>query len=263
MTPREERGTSEPVPARMPVTCWTKVLAAAGVDSRQAADAISELYQAYWRPLYSYLRVQGQDHHDAEDIINGLFAELLDPDNRWFGKVDRSKGRFRSFLLTALKFHLSNEHRRQASIKRGGAHRQISIDEETEGRALAETLDDPTAPEAVYDRAWKVELTRRALQRLEREQIRGGRQDVFRALVRHLVEGIDANYRELGRRLGMSEGAVATAVNRLRERLRVLIQSEVAETVGNPDEVEAELRELFGVAPAKSPARPPAQPSEI
>ena len=240
----------------MPSTRWTRVLAAARGDTSQAAAAMGDIYLAYWRPLYGYLRCQGQDHHDAEDLINGLFAELTDPNSHWFEQVDRDKGRFRSFLLIALKFHLSNEHRRQASIKRGGTHRQISIDAEAEGRTLAETLEDVTAPEAAYDRTWKVEITRHALQRLEREQSRGGRGEVFRALVRHLAHGEDANYRELGRRLGMSEGAVATAISRLRERFRVLIEAEVAETVGDPDQVQVELRELFGIEGPKAPCQP-------
>ena len=250
--------TSNPGAARMPATRWSQVLAAASDDRSQAAAAISAIYLDYWRPLYGYLRCQGQTHHDAEDLINGLFAELTDPKSDWFGHVDREKGRFRSFLLIALKFHLSNEHRRQASIKRGGTHRQISIDAEVEGRVLAEYLEDPTAPEAAYDRAWKVELTRRALQRLDREQTRGGRGEVFRALVQHLVNQDDANYRELGRRLGMSEGAVATAVSRLRQRFRVLLEAEIAETVSDPVQAQAELQELFGGAPVRPPGVSPA-----
>lgn len=236
----------------MPVTRWSRVLAAAGADTDQAAAAMGEIYLAYWRPLYGFLRGQGQDHHDAQDLINGLFAELTDPNGHWFGQIDRQKGRFRSFLLNALKFHLSNEHRRQASLKRGGAHRRISIDEEIEGQVLANNLADVTAPEVVYDRAWRVEVTRRVLQRLEREQERAGRTDLFRSLVGHLLDGgIRVSYRELGRPLGLSEGAVATALSRLRDRFRLLLRAEVAETLSDPAEVEDELRVLFGATVSK------------
>jgi RNA polymerase sigma factor (sigma-70 family) len=258
----EVHADSEPEAGRMPVTCWTLVLAAAGSDGDRAAAAMADIYRAYWRPLYRYLRCQGQDHHAAEDLINGLFADLTSPEHHWFAQPDRAKGRFRSFLLNALKFHLSNEHRRQASIKRGGAHHRISIDADAEGRALAESLEDPTTPEAEYDQAWKVELTRRALQRLEREQLRGGRGEVFQALVQHLVHGTDANYRELGRRLGLSEGAVATTISRLRQRLRVLLEAEVAETVDAPEQVQIEMQELFGLAPARPVAPPPRRTSD-
>jgi RNA polymerase sigma-70 factor (ECF subfamily) len=176
--------------------------------------------------------------------VQGFFARALEKD--YLGGADREKGRFRSFLLLALKRYMANEHARAGRQKRGGDVQLVSIDaRETESRYRWEPAD-PMTPEKAYDRRWAETVLRRVLERLGNEFNEEGKGKTFEALKLCLDgESGGASYAEIGRPLGMSEGAVKTAVHRLRQRYRELLRSEIAETVAAPELADEEIRHLF------------------
>ncbi len=224
-------------------THWSVVLDAGGGDPAQAGSALAALCQTYWYPLYSYVRRLGHGPDDAKDLTQEFFARLLE--KQWVAQVDASRGRFRSFLLTALKHFLANEWRRTQTVKRGGRQRLLSLDDTAEALNAGEPASDLT-PEKLYERRWALRLFERALSRLERDYQAAGRQDVYQALKEFLsADAKDGEYTQLGQRLGLSRGAVAAAVHRLRQRYRELVREEIAQTVTDEAGLEDEMRSLL------------------
>jgi RNA polymerase sigma-70 factor (ECF subfamily) len=227
-------------------TRWTLVVAAARLDeSAPAIRALAELCQTYWPPLYAYLRRQGYDTHDAEDLTQEFFSRLLA--KNYLADADPAKGRFRSFLLASLKHFLSNQRDRSRAQKRGGGQPMIALDALTaEARARIEPADNST-PDKAYDRQWALTLLDQALRRLRREYATAGREELFDNLKIFLTADAASalSHAEIGVKCGMSEGAVKVAAHRLRRRYRDLLREEVAQTVSSPEEVEGEIRELF------------------
>jgi RNA polymerase sigma-70 factor (ECF subfamily) len=212
-------------------------------DPVSAEKALAELCRTYWYPMYAFARRQGYAAHDAEDVVQGFFARLLE--KRDFGVLAREKGRFRSFLLAAAKHFFANERDRSRALKRGGGREWVSIDVlEAENRYAREPADGLT-PQADFDRQWALSLLERVLERLRGEMVVAGRGGHFEAMKFVLTGGHGRSYVEVGRKLGMSEGAVKVAVHRLRERYRDLIRAEVAQTVSSEAELEEELRALL------------------
>ncbi|NLF30141.1 MAG: sigma-70 family RNA polymerase sigma factor [Planctomycetes bacterium] len=242
-TPRTA-GTRPTSAARFAATRWSVVLAAnnwrAGTDARRAMD---ELVQAYWFPLYAYLRRRGCTPPQAEDLVQGFFARLLEKDA--LALVDRERGKFRSFLLTSLKHFMTDEHRKATADKRGGARQIFSLDTpDAEGRyALA--LADTITPEKVFERTWAIAVLNQVVTRLEGEYSARGRDDTFSAL-RHCLDGQTdtQSYTELAERLGMTETALRVTVHRMRQRYRELLREEILQTVADPGLVDEELRYL-------------------
>ena len=229
---------------RFATTHWTVVLEAGRSDSPQAAAALETLCRAYWYPLYSFVRRQVRDPQTAQDLTQEFFARLLAKDS--LAGVDRRKGRFRSFLLAALKHFLADEWDRWRRLKRGGGQPLLSLDETTaEGRYRLEPAHDLT-PERQYDRRYALTVLDRVLARLEEEFAAAGKRPLFEALQGSLVgdENV-APYTETGKRLHMSEAAVKVAAHRLRQRYRELLRAEIADTVASPAEIEDELRQLL------------------
>ena len=222
-------------------TRWSVVLAASGDDSRARA-ALTTLCHGYWYPLYAYVRRQGHAPHDAQDLTQEFFARLIE--KNWLSAVARERGRFRSFLLSAMKHFLANEWDKSHAQKRGGAVSFISINDEAESRYAAE----PSAPddEALYDRRWALTMLDRVLMRLRSEHADAGKIEQFDAL-KGALTGDAPPYAEIAVRLRTTEGAVKVAVHRLRERYRELLRAEIADTVTQSMEVEEELRHLFSV----------------
>ncbi len=224
-------------------THWSVVLDAGGVDPVQSGAALATLCQTYWYPLYTYVRRLGHGAEDAKDLTQEFFARLLE--KQWLAQVDASRGRFRSFLLAALKHFLTNEWRRMQTAKRGGGQRLLSLDDTAEAMYAHEPASDLT-PEKLYERRWALRLFERALDRLARDYQTTGRQDVYEALKGFLsAEAKDGEYAEVGERLGMSSGAVAAAVHRLRQRYRELVRDEIAQTVTDGTGLEEEMRSLL------------------
>jgi RNA polymerase sigma-70 factor (ECF subfamily) len=177
-------------------------------------------------------------------LTQEFFARLIE--KAWLGGVARDRGRFRSWLLAAMKHFLANEWKREQCQKRGGGAEVFSLDAETaESRYAIEPVDTASA-ERLYDRRWALELLDRVLARLEAEWKQAGKAEPFAAL-QFCLTGDKTPLAEVAARLGRSEGAVKVAVHRLRERYRELMRLEIAETVAEPSQVEAELAELFAV----------------
>lgn len=227
--------------ARFHTTRWTVVLAAQDQEGEAGQQALSLLCREYWYPLYAFVRRSGSSAEDAKDLTQAFFARLLEKD--YLSRADREKGRFRTFLLVALKRFLANEWHKAHTRKRGGALVHLSIDtREAEDRYLTEPAD-PVSPETLYDRRWAYTLIDRALERLRREFREVGREAVFDGLKDSLTGADPAAYAEVAKAIGLSEGATRVAVHRMRRRFGQLFREELAETV-TPENVQEEMRHL-------------------
>jgi DNA-directed RNA polymerase specialized sigma24 family protein len=225
-------------------TRWSLVLDAGTEMTPGGRAALATLCELYWYPLYSYLRRRGQSAEDAQDLTQGFFARLLE--KQGLQVVDRSRGRFRSFLLASLDHYVSNERDHAHAQKRGGSTPPISLD-----IALAEDFyirepADPWTPEKIFDRNWALALLGRVLARLGGEMQAEGKGELFNALQGYLSgEEAPASYQEVGKSLRMSDGALRVAVHRLRRRYRTLLYDEIAQTVATPEEIDLELQYLI------------------
>lgn len=240
-----ERNKTPAGAAQFANTHWSVVLSAANKrDPTRALESLEKLCGVYWHPLYFYARRQGESPHDAQDLTQEFFARLLQ--NDLLDSVDRSRGRFRSFLLAAFKHFLSNERDKARAQKRGGGQHPVPIDaSDAETHYGLEPADKMTA-EKIFERRWAMTLLERTATRLREEYERDGKNQLFEQLKITLTEPRGAiAYAVLGRALQMSEGAVKVAVHRLRLRYREILRSEVADTLADPADVEDEVRQIF------------------
>jgi RNA polymerase sigma-70 factor (ECF subfamily) len=246
--PRSSAAFAKPNPsaAVFRTTQWTRICLARGVQSTQARAALGELCKIYWYPLYAFVRRSGYAREDAQDLVQGFFARLLSQD--WLAQVDQSKGRFRSFLLAALKHFLANELDKARALKRGGAQQFLSLDGVTaESRYRLEPahLD---SPDKIFERRWAIQLLDKALAALQQEHNQEGKGTVFETLKDCLTGSRDSiHYAELAPRLGVSVGALKVIVHRFRQRYRELLREEVSQTVAAPDQIDDEMRHLVKV----------------
>jgi RNA polymerase sigma-70 factor (ECF subfamily) len=230
-------------------THWSVVLAAKEGGSDSARAALATLCATYWRPLYAFVRRSGHSVEDAQDLTQSFFSRLIEKDS--LRHVDPALGKFRAFLLAALKNFLANEWRRGQAEKRGGASQVVSIEEMTRaedfcasGRNRAET------PEQVYERNWALALLERTTVRLAAEFDAAAKGHVFAVLKPYLTGDHRGGYSQAATDLGISEVAVRVAVHRMRGRFRDLLVQEVSRTLPQPadaGELEEELRYLLGV----------------
>jgi len=225
-------------------THWSVVLAARRADTTRARDALARLCQTYWHPLHAYVRRLGHSPHDAQDLTQEFFARLLA--KNYLADADAARGRFRSFLLAALKHFLANEWEKARAQKRGGGQIPISIDPVAAETGCHFEPADPATAEKLFERRWALTLLDQVLRRLRQEYATTGRETLFEQLKPTLTEASrSVRYAEMATRLGTTEGAVKVAVHRLRQQYRELLRAEIAETVASPGEVEDELRNLF------------------
>jgi RNA polymerase sigma factor (sigma-70 family) len=238
-------GMEQPA-AAFGTTHWSVVLAAGSSDSPQAADALERLCRTYWYPLYAYVRRRGYGHEDAQDLIQAFLLQLLDRQS--FARVDRSKGRFRSFVLGGLNHFLADQRDRANAQKRGGGHSILSLDAQAAGqRYRLEPVDD-RSPDRLFERSWAMALLDSVLARLEQEFREAGKAELFERLRVFLVAGTaPETYAEVATETGMTAEAVRKAVHRLRHRYYELFRKEIAGTVADPSEVEEEMRYLCDV----------------
>jgi RNA polymerase sigma-70 factor (ECF subfamily) len=224
-------------------THWSVVLAAKDSRSPEAAQALEHLCRTYWYPLYAFVRRKGSPPEDAQDLTQAFFERLIE--KSFLKDVAPERGRFRSFLLAALGHFLADEWDRVKAAKRGGGFRFISLDQETIEDRYRSDASGAESPERHFDRLWAEAVMDRALAELENEHQAPGKAAQFEALVEFLARPpAEGEYAAVGGRLGLNSHAVAVTVARLRERFRVLVRAEIANTVDNPAEVDAELRYL-------------------
>jgi len=231
-------------PAAFVTTHWSVVLTAGRADTTRARDALARLCQAYWHPLYAYVRRVGHSPHDAQDLTQEFFARLLA--KNYLAGADQARGRFRSFLLTSLKHFLANEWDKGRAQKRGGGNLPIPIDPVAAETGCYCDPADPATADKIFDRRWALTLLDCVLRRLRNDYVTTGREHLFEQLKPTLTETSRAvRYAEIAVRLGTTEGAVKVAVHRLRQQYREVLRAEIADTVASPEEVDDELRNLF------------------
>ncbi len=225
-------------------TRWSMVLAA-GRDGQDRGAALARLCEDYWRPLYAYVRRTGRGPEEAQDLTQEFFTRLLE--KGWLEGVDREGGRFRSFLLCALRCLLIDQRKHDAAAKRGGGANILSLDwARAEGEIALEPVGKEETPERAFDRRWTLEVLHRAMLRLQAESETARKAEWFMALRPYLAAEPEAgDYERAGAALGLSPNAVAAAVRRLRLRYRELFRAEVAETLSDPARVDEELAHLL------------------
>ena len=227
-------------------TQWTQVLATRG-DAPEARQALSDLCAAYYTPVFVLMRRAAASEEAARDLTQEFFSRLLS--RAGLGQVDRERGRFRFFLLGAVKHFLADAHDEQTCLKRGGGRVPMSLDGGTDSSPALEVADASLpSPDLEFDREWAVTLLDRALDRLGREQAEAGKGEQFPALKPWLTgdkQGVSQT--DLAVRLGMSEGALRVALHRLRKRFRELVREEIAGTVGDSSHVREEMGYLLEV----------------
>jgi RNA polymerase sigma-70 factor (ECF subfamily) len=228
-------------------TRWTVVRQAADSQtaSQHALSALSELCRIYWRPVYVFLRRHGIPQHDAQDLTQGFFTELIE--TRAYARADPMKGRFRSFLLGTLKHFLAHARDHDRAQKRGGGTTPVQLDEAalSEAETYASRSTDSSA-DRIFDREWAASVARQALDRLAQEYELGGKAALFEALKSRLTAGAAAAtpYEELANRLGRTAAHLRVEVTRLRARYRAILRDEVGGTVVDSSDIDEELRYL-------------------
>jgi RNA polymerase sigma-70 factor (ECF subfamily) len=227
-------------------TQWSLVMRAADPGAEGYGSALQELCQAYWYPLYAFVRRSGHSPEDAEDLTQTFFARLLD--KNFLAAADPHKGRFRSFLLVALKRFLANEHERRNAVKRGGRAAFVAIDTELAESRLGGDLACHDSPDALLDKQWAIALLGHVMARLQSEYSDSGRAALFQQLRAAITRDDDAiGYAEIAKLLGTTAAAVKMAAMRLRARYHAILREEIARTVASPGEIDDEIRHLFSV----------------
>jgi len=221
------------------------VLAAGQRHTPQSDTALEQLCRTYWFPLYAYVRRRGQAKADAEDLTQAFFARLLE--KNFLAGLDAERGKFRAFLLTALKHFLANEWDKARAQKRGGGEVPLSLDWQTADTKFQVAATNEPSPDRAFDREWALALLARVIERLQAESETEGKGKVFAQLKSFLMAGQgESAQAEVAKALGMEEGAVRVAIHRLRKRYRQLLRDEIANTLSDPAMVEEEMRALFG-----------------
>lgn len=235
-----------PGPGLFVTTHWSVVLAAGLDESAVAGHALEQLCRTYWYPLYVYTRRRGYGVEEAKDLTQEFFLRVIE--KNYLGSVVQGKGRFRYFLLAALKHFLSDEWDKATAQKRGGGRRIIPLDElDPEERYHLEPRDEET-PERAFQRRWALTLLELAISRLREEFQLAGKAEAFDELKAFITgDRPDLSYAEAAARLGTTEAATKMTVTRMRQRYRALLRAEIANTVEDTNEVDAELRELASV----------------
>lgn len=230
-------------PRQFATTRWSLVLRAGRNDTPHAHAALEHLCRAYWYPLYAHARRRGHDAHEAEDLTQAFFARLLQ--KQTLERADPARGRFRTFILTALDHFLADEHDRTHAQRRGGNAPALDLTSAESRYALESTRYAPS-PDRAFDREWALALLDTVLAQVEAEYRANGRSALFAALRPTLAGSRQTQpYGALAAQLGMTEANVKVAVHRLRQRYRACLRAEIAQTVAEPGEIEEEMRHLL------------------
>ena len=224
-------------------THWSQVLLAADHHLPNSAQALEKLCRTYWPPLYCYLRREGRSSHEAEDLTQAFFARLLERNS--LATAASERGRFRNFLLTALKNFVVNEWRSQHAQKRGGHLQILSLDAQTgEGHYVADP-GDHLKPELLFDKQWALAVIERVMDRLQGEYATAGKADLFEDLKSFLAAKKATPHADLAVKHGITPSAIGVMIHRLRQRYAQLLREEIAATVNAPSEIDDEIRYLI------------------
>lgn len=228
-------------------THWSLVSAArpGRASQSRARAALEELCRAYWYPLYAFVRSRGYSAEDAQDLTQAFFASFIEKEG--FASADRERGRFRSYLLGAMKHFLANEWHRAQTQKRGGNVQFIEFDALNPEARYAGASKQSDNPELLFDREWALQIVAGALEELRDEMAKAGKSEQYEALKSGLTGQDELPRDQIAAKLGMSAGAVKVAVHRLRQRYRNLLRAAIAETVSNEVDLDDEMRYLIEV----------------
>lgn len=246
MEPDRTSAAGESASGSFATTHWSVVVAAGDSTHARCRAALAELCEAYWYPLYVFLRRKGLTPEEAQDVTQSFLADFLARNQ--LSRADRSLGRFRSFLVASLDNFLHNEWRRRSAQKRGGGKVPISLDTVNAEACFAAGIADAESPSAAYDRQWARSLLERTIRALQQEWEQDGRGALFQEFQSHLWE--DANavpYAELCARFDLTPVNLRVTFHRFRQRYRELLRQTVADTVASEAEIEDELRFLMRV----------------
>ena len=231
-------------PEDFATTQWSIVLAAGRTGEAAAERALAALCQTYWYPLYAYVRRQGRDVHAAQDLTQEFFARLLD--RNLLAVAEPQRGRFRAFLLTALKHFLINEWDKEHAQKRGGGRVPLALDFDSGESRYSREPAHLLTPEKLYERQWTLAMLDQVLARLRSEFAAAGKEQEFELLKPFIADAGNADaYAAIAEQLASTAAAVKVAAHRLRKRYRELLRAEVAQTVAEPGEIDGEIRRLF------------------
>ena len=233
-----------PGSSQFPTTRWTLVVAAGDPQRKDARSALVSLCENYWYPLYAYLRRRGYAPDQAQDLTQEFFMRVLE--GRYLDRADPEKGRFRSFILTSLKFFVADEQDRQRAQKRGGGA-IVSLEFSSGEERYQREPGHYETPDRIFERRWALSMLERVMERLRDEFVQHGRPENFERMKVFLLGQSEAPYADLAREMNTSEGALKVAIHRLRKRYRELFRQEIADTVADPAKVESELRYLAAV----------------
>lgn len=225
-------------------TAWSVVLAAGGLSESRASEALTELCQMYWPPIYAYLRQRGFNRHDAQDLTQIFFQRIVEDET--LRRASPARGRFRSFLLGALTRCLADEQAYLRAAKRGGGAQFITMNEVAAEETHHQRVTMNLTPADSLDARWAVLLLERALAKVRAEFSADGKAEAFEALSPFLA-GEKLSYQDAAERMGLAMSAVKTHIHRLRRQFASAIRQEVLQTVSAPHEVDDELRQLRGV----------------
>src|ERR1700674_632158 len=220
-----------PGSSQFPTTRWTMVVAAGDPHRKEARSALVALCENYWYPLYAYLRRRGYAADQAQDLTQDFFIRVLE--GRYLDRADPEKGRFRSFILTSLKFFAADEEDRQRAHKRGGGVVLPLEFSSGEDRYQREPAHDET-PERIFERRWALSVLDRVVEKLGNEFVHHVGPEHFERVKSFLLGQADAPYAALAREMNTSEGALKVAIHTLRKRYRALFRQEIADTVADP-----------------------------
>ncbi len=236
--------SNDPRHGQFATTRWSVVIAAGGLPSPDSRDALESLAQAYWHPLYAYIRRRVSDVNEAQDLTQAFFAELLE--KNYVGQATAERGRFRSFLLTAFKHFLGKEWEKAKAQKRGGGRLSIPLNFQSADSSFCIEPPAGLTAEQEYDRQWAISLLTRITERLQSEFENAGKAAQFEQFKGFLIgDPAGSTYAQAAEQLGMTEAAAKKAASRMRQRYRELLREEIAQTVSRDDEVEDEIRSLF------------------
>ncbi len=229
---------------RFETTRWSMIIAARDGQSPESRHALEQLCQMYWFPVYSFICRRGNRTEQAQDLTQEFFARFLE--KQFLRKVERERGRFRSFLLASVSNFLADEWDKREALKRGGGAQHLALDFAGAEGLMAEAAADQLTPEKLFDHHWAKTILARALGRLEAEYIEEGKGALFSAL-RPSLGGVEQTrrYKDVGDDLGMKEGAVKVAAHRMRKRYRGALEIEILETLADPGELRQELKHIM------------------
>jgi RNA polymerase sigma-70 factor (ECF subfamily) len=226
-------------------TRWSVVVRAGQSDDPGSKEALEQLCKAYWYPVYCFVRRYGKPAMEAEDLVQGFFLKLLE--KNYLAQADRDRGKFRTFLLAAVKHYLANAQEHAEAIKRGGGIEFLALESEDFEQRFSREATCEQTPEMAFEKRWAETVLENSLRRLRFEFDGGGKVRRFDILKPFLLRQKEASYREAGEKLGMSEGAVKSAIYRMRERFQTIFREEIGQTVVTTHEIDAEIRYLLEV----------------